>query len=173
MNKRININDLNKNRIKQAIDNLTRFHIDKMKVFTVNLDDDLDIVLQLIEKQQAEIETLKQIISKTSVQFINDTIETDKKNKEDLEMLYRGCQEEIETLKRDFEIVDHECSRLEKEDIKKDLIINEMAEYISGLDVDEDICKNIDCDENTNIYTGDINCKQCIKQYFERKIEQC
>ncbi len=34
---------------------------------------------------------------------------------------------EIETLKRDFEIVDHECSRLEQEDIRKDKIIKEMA----------------------------------------------
>lgn len=55
----------------------------------------------VIEKQQAEIERLKQIISKTSVQFINDTIETDKKNKEDLEMLYRGCQAEIEKLRKE------------------------------------------------------------------------
>ena len=94
MNERININDLNENRIKQAIDNLTRFHIDKMEVFTVNLDGDLDIALQLIEKQQAEIETLK----------------------------------------RDFEIVDHECSRLEQEDIKKDKMINLMAKDIKEAD---------------------------------------
>lgn len=132
----------------------------------------IDELYNLIEKQQAEIETLKQIISKTSVQFINDTIEIDKKNKEDLEMLYKGCQTEIEILKREFKIVDHECSRLEQEDIKKDKIINEMIGYIAGLDVDEDICKNVDCDEYTDEETGDINCKHCIKQYFERKIEQ-
>ena len=69
MNKRININDLNKNRIKQAIDNLTRFHIDKMKVFTVNLDNDLDIVLQLIEKQQAEIEKKDKIINNAIIEI--------------------------------------------------------------------------------------------------------
>lgn len=40
-------------------------------------------------------------------------------------------KEEIETLKRDFEIVDHECSRLEQEDIKKDMIINLMAEQLT------------------------------------------
>ena len=87
MNERININDLNENRIKQAIDNLTKFHIDKMQVFTVNLDDDLDIVLQLIKQ-----------------------------------------------LKRDFEIVDHECSRLEQEDIRKDKIIDLMAKDIKEAD---------------------------------------
>lgn len=110
MNERININDLNDNRIKQAIDNLTRFHIDKMEVFTVNLDDDLDIVLQLIEKQQAEIETLK----------------------------------------RDFEIVDHECSRLEQEDIKKDKLINILAEQL----------------------TTPIHSKEWVIDYYKREIEK-
>ena len=45
-----------------------------------------------------------------------------------------------------------------------------MAECISKQDIEEDICMknriNVDlCNEN---YT---NCKDCIKQYFERKIE--
>lgn len=40
----------------------------------------------------------------------------------------------IKTLKRDFEIVDHECSRLEQEDIKKDMIIDLMAKDIKEAD---------------------------------------
>lgn len=39
---------------------------------------------------------------------------------------------EIETLKRDFEIVDHECSRLEQEDIRKDKIINDAIKWIEN-----------------------------------------
>ncbi len=78
------------------------------------LKKDLHIVLNLIEKQQAEIETLKDI------KTIADT--------EIKEIL--NWKTELETLKRDFEIVDHECSRLEKEDIKKNIMINEMAEKI-------------------------------------------
>lgn len=41
-------------------------------------------------------------------------------------------KEEIETLKRDFEIVDHECSRLEQEDIRKDKIINDAIKWIEN-----------------------------------------
>ena len=40
--------------------------------------------------------------------------------------LLENQQKEIETLKRDFEIVDHECSRLEQEDIKKDKEIEKL-----------------------------------------------
>lgn len=45
--------------------------------------------------------------------------------------LIKKQQAEIETLKKDFEIIDHECSRLEKEDIKKDLLINMLAEQLT------------------------------------------
>ena len=55
---------------------------------------------------------------------------------------------------------------------KKDKQIDLMAEYISKRDVEEDICMknktNPDwCNED---YT---NCQDCIKQYFERKVEEC
>lgn len=54
---------------------------------------------------------------------------------------------------------------------KKDKIIDEMAKYISEIDTSEEICENIDCDENTNIHTGEIDCKNCIKEYFKKKVE--
>ena len=78
---------------------------------------------------------------------------------------------EIKTLKRDFKIVDQECSRLERKEAKQDKIIDLMAEYISKIDIEEDICiknkTNPDwCNED---YT---NCKDCIKQYFESKVEE-
>lgn len=53
---------------------------------------------------------------------------------------------------------------------KKDMIIDLMAEYIDGLDIDEDICsKNTFNPELCNEEYS--NCKDCIKQYFERKVE--
>lgn len=49
---------------------------------------------------------------------------------------------------------------------KKDKIIDEMAEYINKLDIDEDICtKNIINPELCNEQYS--NCTECIKQYFE------
>lgn len=52
---------------------------------------------------------------------------------------------------------------------KKDKIIDEMATYIATLDIEEDICektKNEHCDK---MNFGE--CEDCIKQYFERKVE--
>ena len=61
---------------------------------------------------------------------------------------------------------------LTKEIEQKDKQIDLMAEYISKRDVEEDICmKNrINADLCNEDYT---NCKNCIKQYFERKVEEC
>lgn len=56
MNYKINIYDLSENRINQAIENLTKFHKDKIQTFSDSLDVNLEIALQLIEKQKAEIE---------------------------------------------------------------------------------------------------------------------
>lgn len=46
---------------------------------------------------------------------------------------------------------------------KQNLMINAMAEYISNSDNDEIICKATKCE--------DEGCKNCIKQYFERKVK--
>ena len=63
------------------------------------------------------------------------------------------------------------CMILANNDKFKEQVIDLMAEYISKIDIEEDICiknkTNPDwCNED---YT---NCKNCIKQYFERKVEE-
>ena len=72
---------------------------------------------------------------------------------------------EIEKLKRDFKIVDQECSRLERKEAKQDKIIDLMAERIEWL------CKRngilLDREHNENFTQEDI------KQYFERKVKKC
>lgn len=53
---------------------------------------------------------------------------------------------------------------------KKEKMIDEMATYIATLDIEEDICektKNEHCDK---MNFGE--CEDCIKQYFERKVEE-
>lgn len=51
---------------------------------------------------------------------------------------------------------------------EKDEIIEQMIYYIMNLDIDEDICKRVNC--NTN--SGELDCKDCIKQYFENKAKE-
>lgn len=92
---------------------------------------DADEIYERYYKQKAEIEELK---AKLEYKQYNDldNIEFEKYIekivKERTEKLYK----EIETLKRDFEIVDHECSRLEQEDIRKDKIINDAIKWIEN-----------------------------------------
>lgn len=50
----------------------------------------------------------------------------------------------------------------------KDKIIEQMTYYIMNLDIDEDICKKVNCDTNS----GELDCKDCIKQYFENKAKE-
>ena len=51
---------------------------------------------------------------------------------------------------------------------EKDKIIEQMTYYIMNLDIDEDICKRVNCDTNS----GELDCKDCIKQYFENKVKK-
>ena len=51
---------------------------------------------------------------------------------------------------------------------KKDKIIEQMTYYIMNLDIDEDVCKRVNCDTNS----GELDCKDCIKQYFENKVKK-
>ena len=71
-------------------------------------------LVSVIEKQQAEIEDLKKSVDYTYEAY------------QDAGKKMFEYSEELEQLRKDFEIVDHECSRLEQEDIRKDKIINEM-----------------------------------------------
>ena len=63
----------------------------------------LELEKALIEedyKHREEIEKLKLLLAETNAQFLNSDLKTKRKNGEDLEMLYKGCQAEIETLKK-------------------------------------------------------------------------
>jgi len=101
-----------------------------------NLYKPVKTVLQLIEKY-------KYLYEKS----LDDTVKLSK---------------EIATLKRDFEIIDHECSRLEQEDIRKDMIINKMVEQMVGLTI-FDIEK-----EEPLILGNEIE----VREYFENKIKE-
>lgn len=95
-------------------------------------------------------------------------------DKEDIETVLNMIKEkdaEIEKLKRDFKIVDQECSRLEKKEAKQDKIIDLMAEHIvSSAIVDDTVCA-LKCDCETDILEDCTHDKmlKCTKQYFEQE----
>ena len=101
---------------------------------------------ELAEKN-AEIEKYKKLLADNLAKCVNDHIKAKHKADTDLEYLNIGWQLELE---------------------KKDKMIDLMAEYISDLDIDEDICKK-QSDNNCDDINREVECKECIKQYFERK----
>ena len=86
--------------------------------------------------------------------------------KKDDEKGYRATGEVFNT---DFEVIETVLNMLKEKDTeiqKKDKMIDLMAEYISDLD----ICKK-QSDNNCDDINREVECKECIKQYFERKVE--
>lgn len=49
-----------------------------------------------------------------------------------------------------------------------DELFEELGYEKKNLDIDEDICKRVNCDTNS----GELDCKDCIKQYFENKVKE-
>lgn len=80
-------------------------------------------------------------------------------------------QEAIETLLNLIQEQEKEFSTLNKQLQKKDKIIDEMTEYLASIDFDEQcvevpgICMGCPKEDDLDGYM------QCIKQYFERKVE--
>ena len=103
---------------------------------------------ELAEKN-AEIEKYKKLLADNLAREINNSIKAKEKADTDLDDLDKGWKVELE---------------------KKDKMIDLMAEYISDLDIDEDICKK-QSDNNCDDINREVECKECIKQYFERKVE--
>lgn len=69
----------------------------------------------------------------------------------------------------DYQDLGKEYYKIQCELEKKDALIDVMAEWINKQDIDEEICKNnITQPELCNEYG--TNCRQCIKEYFYKKV---
>ena len=141
---------------------------------------------QLREIQNYRITMNKEEIEK-SKERCNSIVEFCKNNKECQENnICSDCYIEIEDIRaietllqyiQELEIsnkeLDKENNRLEKIEFERDKankIIDEMADIIKDYDIDySDICKYRFVRHCEKAPTG---CKECIKQYFEKKVEE-
>lgn len=148
------------------------------------------ILLNIITKLQKENEKLNLMIAKSTAQRVLTDIKHSKKSNEDLEMLAKGYDIEIQKLQKENEEKDQEITKyknmyksehdihntrneqLDRKErgiikakqqlIEKDKQIDLMAEHWSaGLAICDE------CEYIVEAYTKD-NCKLCIKQYFEK-----
>lgn len=106
----------------------------------------IDDVIRELQTQQEEIEKRNRQLEERTNR---------------IRKLEKSCQNYFDTL---MEVIEQKN--------EKNLIIREMAKYISSLDIDEDICKKVDnpCKD----YAGENKktCDDCIKEYFINKIKK-
>lgn len=114
------------------------------------LQEDIETVLNMLKEKDAEIEKYKKLLADNLARELNNSIKAKEKADTDLDDLDKGWKVELE---------------------KKDKMIDLMAEYISDLDIDEDICKK-QSDNNCDDINREVECKECIKQYFEKQVKE-
>lgn len=128
---------------KEAIKGLKR----EAEMYDYN--DDI-VILNLIEKQQKEIEKLKAHNKDLLRKLKNRVKEVKKLNK------YSQYKKEFKTLNEKLQL--------------KDKVINEMSEWIAHQDLDEEICTKKIEDCYADIYDSNC-CKECVKEYFINKVK--
>ena len=128
----------------------------------------------MTNEQREAIENLSEInnLSEEELQKENENITaildyTDLKSLDTVLSLIKEQQEKIAKYEKIYK--EYDCYRWVKELDKKDKIIDLMAEFIATLDIEEDICANIENDNCDKMAFGE--CENCIKQYFADKVE--
>lgn len=117
----------------------------------------------MTNEQREAIKYLKEsvLIYKNTIPKISQSIDT-------VLSLIKEQQEKIAKYEKIYK--EYDCYRWVKELDKKDKIIDLMAEFIATLDIEEDICANIENDNCDKMAFGE--CENCIKQYFADKVEK-
>ena len=110
-----------------------------------------DTVLSLIKKQQEEIDKLKVNLAKSCADRTLDRETLKNQENENLEALHRAYNEE-----------------LQKKDKQIDLMAKFIENNMSEKKIINEICIKSKCN-NEECHEDDL--KDCIKQYFERKVE--
>lgn len=122
----------------------------------MKIADERDLLREKVERQDFEIMAQKDAHD-FDTEIANETIN---KQKELIEYLRRSCDRKESCWIEE----QHENVELETKLEEKDKTINAMAEYIASRDIDEDICKYINCGE------GDKEreeCIECVIDFFE------
>ena len=102
-------------------------------------------ILNLIKKQQDKIDILHATLAENVTRTVCSDIKQSEKHKEDLEMLYKGCQ-------------------LENEELKETMY--KMASFIASQDIEYDICEKIGkLDTCDSMAYGE--CENFIINYFK------
>lgn len=139
----------------ENLENLSEYGL----CYTINekIQEDIETVLNMLKEKEAEIEKYKKLLADNLAKNLNDSIKAKEKANTDLEFLNLGWKIELE---------------------KKDKIIDLI---LDKLNQGRNVFENSEIKEIIEIYeeiksTSDLRGielrKNCIKQYFERKLEE-
>ena len=130
---------------------------------TRNFKEAIETVLSMLKEKDKEIESLEKTLDEKYI-FVTGA-----------RTLYAGLMslDKENIVKDDLKLRNEIYQHIEDKE-KKDKQIDLMAEYIANRDNDEDICKYQVaewCEDEEGGVLIEV-CRKCIKQYFERKMEE-
>ena len=151
---------------KGAIEGLKRIDI---KFFLYGMYEQSDYIVDEADKTNKAIETVLNLIQ-TQQAEIEHQKEKRENQKKELAILNEK-QKEFNKLRNTVNSYKGQFERQQAEIEKKDKIIDLMAYDIATND--SDLCQYIDETIRCKKYAGEnkLTCDECIKQYFERKVE--
>ena len=130
---------------------------------TRNFKEAIETVLSMLKEKDKEIESLEKTLDEKYI-FVTGA-----------RTLYAGLMslDKENIVKDDLKLRNEIYQHIEDKE-KKDKQIDLMAEYIASRDNDEDICTHQIADWCKDEEDGVLIevCRKCIKQYFERKMEE-
>ena len=128
------------------------------------MEEDINILKTVLKADEAMFEDVGThwYLDEISINAIKNLINKYKELEKRIEFMKQAHAKELEW---DFRTID----KLKGDYVLHKKIIELMAEYISGTDIDEDVCKKVGqspfCDE----YETDSNCRECVIEFFRKK----
>ena len=122
---------------EKAIKVLKKYKNECIEEYKVELDDKKNTDEQHASYLHQQIEAVYTVLNMLKekdkeIQFQKDINKQEKDRHKQAEKSLKG---QIKTLKRDFKIVDQECSRLERQEAKQDKMIDLILEFLSEIDL--------------------------------------
>lgn len=135
------------------------------------------IVLKMLKEKDAEIEKYKKLLADNLARNLNDSIKAKEKADTDLDDLNKGWQVELEKYKQLYNKALDDAVITAHDNMKKDkmidLLVNKLNQNCKVFENSEikEIVEIYEKIKSTSNLRGIEVRKECIKQYFERKVE--
>ncbi len=110
---------------------------------------------------------------KEAIEYLEDSFKNTVTHKEKFNIIKNLIKSQQEEIEKNKKLINNKNERLleyAKDIAKKDKIIDEISDFMISLNIDNTICKKSNCTSNLINNTLVRDCKNCIKQYFEKKV---